>query len=57
LSHEKNVIAKFGSSWKILENRYGVQNYVIIFPMWATTQGRNHRPDTFPFPLVFEDQK
>jgi hypothetical protein len=25
--------AKFGSSWKILENKYGVQNYVIIFPM------------------------
>jgi hypothetical protein len=25
--------AKFGNSWKILENIYGVQNYVIIFPM------------------------
>jgi hypothetical protein len=23
--------AKFGSSWKILENRYGVQIYIIIF--------------------------
>jgi hypothetical protein len=24
--------AKFGSSWKFLENRYGVQSYVIISP-------------------------
>jgi hypothetical protein len=25
--------AKFGSSWKFFENRYRVQNYLIIFPM------------------------
>jgi hypothetical protein len=25
--------AKFGSSWKILESRCGLQNYVIIFPI------------------------
>jgi hypothetical protein len=25
--------AKFGSFWRILENRYGVQNHVIIFHM------------------------
>jgi hypothetical protein len=25
--------AKFGSSCKIFKNRYGVQNYAIIFPM------------------------
>jgi hypothetical protein len=24
--------AKFGSSWKIFENGYGVQNYAVIFP-------------------------
>jgi hypothetical protein len=39
---------KFGSSCKILENRYGVQNFVIIFPIYTTRQGRNHRPDTSP---------
>jgi hypothetical protein len=40
-----------------LENKYGVQNYVIIFLMQATTKGGNHRSDTFPLPLVFEGQK
>jgi hypothetical protein len=49
--------AKFGSSWKILENRYGVQDYVILFPMQTTTNGRNHRSDTFPLQLAFECQK
>jgi hypothetical protein len=39
--------AKFGSSWKIFENRYRVQNYAIIFPMQATIKGRTHRSDPF----------
>jgi hypothetical protein len=25
--------AMYGSSWKILENRFEVQDYVILFPM------------------------
>jgi hypothetical protein len=49
--------AKFGSSWEILENRYGVQNYVIIFPMQTTSKGRNHIPDTFTLQLVFEGKR